>query len=268
MNYVGKALVLVNLGLSVLFLVIAAALFLRGVDWGRKEPRTSPTGELVPPEIDKRTALIKEVGPAVLRAQAAAAQEQKRLAATRAVLVANHEWYEQQLRAVAEAPSPVRQIPGADPGLFYLKYDKDRLVTDPGTERPELDPARPVSFTDPDKKVMRLDKSIAGYRGDLRTARGQIEEALADTRKWLKKQEEVTVRLDGTKDEASGAVIRPGLELLLRHEHDVQQDIKGEIVYLRPLWVRELVDAQLLLDRQEGLRARLAELKAVRAARR
>jgi hypothetical protein len=260
MNYLGKSLVLVNLLLSVFFLAWAAAVYTQRVDWGWKDPRKTVSAELVPSEIDKRQALVKELLPVAVRADQRLDDEKKRQGLiTEAigwgkVLVANHEWYNKELARLQSAPGKIE--------IKQVQVDKGQVVLEPPMYRPVLD--KKVTYTDADKKTTDVDKSFDSYRIDLRKVRDSIDTVMVGIQKWVEKQKDLTARLNGAGDDAG----KPGLYTLLQRETEAQEEIKKEISYLRPMWVRELVDAQLLLERQDGLRARLTELKAVKAARR
>jgi hypothetical protein len=257
MNYFGKALVLVNLLLSGFGLAWAVAVYTDRTDWGWKDPRQHLGTDRVASEIDKRTALIKDVLPVVAAADKGVDAYQKALTSHQVVLAANHQWYNAALKQLEDAAGKI--------DVLEIKVGKQGVEVDPQTLRPVLD--KKVTFTDADKKTTEVDRSTASYRAELQEDQGKAEKVQAAIRQWVEKQKDLTLRLDGTRDEA-GKVIRPGLYTLLNHENEVQESLKKEMAYLRPRWVQELVDAQLLLERQDSLRARLAELKAVRAARR
>jgi hypothetical protein len=255
-NNVGKALVLLLLLLSSFFAVWAGAIYTQRVDWGWKDPRKEFDGDRIPSEIDKRTALINELLPirdqedqALDGAKKGPASLIGMVVTEEMILAENHGWYDKMLASLESAPGKV--------DILQIKYDKNGVVLD-NMARPVLE--KPATFTDADKKITPLDKSYVGYRADLKKTLGDMDTVTKGIEKWINDQKGLTIKLNGTKDEA-GKEVDPGLYDLLTRETAIQEELKKETAYLRPLWVRELVDAQLLLQRQEGLRARLAELK-------
>jgi hypothetical protein len=255
MNYLGKGLVLVNMLLSVSFLSWAGAIYMQKMDWGWKDPRKY-LDERVPSEIDKRTALLKEAVRGRDRATAAVAAAQKDLARHEHLLPRNHLWYNAELARLELSPEKGIEI-------LEVKFDKGRVAQDK-LKRPVLE--KKVTFTDADKKTTDVDKSFESYRADLKKVQEDIETVTASIKGWIEKQKDLTIRLNGEKDE-KGKVVKLGLYDLMEEETKAQDQLQKEMAYVRPLWVRELVDAQLLVERRQGLEARLAELKARLAGR-
>ena len=67
---------------------------------------------------------------------------------------------------------------------------------------------------------------------------------------------------EGKPVKLNGAVKQPGWYYLMEAEAKAQTELKKELQYLQPLWVKELVDSQLLVSRREILLRRLEELGA------
>jgi hypothetical protein len=269
MNYVGKTLVLSTLMLSGFFAAWAGAIYTQRLDWGWKDPRKHISGDRIPSEIDKRTALIQELLPIRdeedrtldgYTDEQTKQQKQRSLLSDviglQALLAANHHYYAEQLAALESAPGKIE--------IKEIAFGKNGVSLD-NYLRPVW--GNPVTYTDADKKTTPLDKSYARYRADLKEVQSEQNKTITQTNDWIARQKVLTEKLNGTTDEA-GKEILPGLYGLLHHETVIQEKLKKERAYLQPLWVRELVNAQLLLERQEGLRARMAELKGVRAAQR
>jgi hypothetical protein len=261
MNYVGKTLVYVNLLLSVFLLAWATAIYFQKVDWGWKEPRKE-LGERVPSEFDKRAALLQDAlrmkaqvvgSPAEEKRPATGIFAQEQMVAYLQVrLPRNHLDYEQILAAVQSSPKQIA------PAIQRLKIDKGVVAVDPSTLQPIF--AGNVTFTDENKRTTNVDQSYDTYRVQQRQVGSQIKTVSDAIAKLIEDQAKVTVKLDGSKGE--GKESRPGLFDLLEQEHKLQWQVKGEIGYVRPRWVRELVDSQLLLERHDSLQSRLEELKA------
>jgi hypothetical protein len=284
MNYLGKTLVLLNLLLAVFFVTWATGIYMHKVDWGWKDPRKYLDTDRVPSEIDKRVALLQEALSDRDRALdeesaknrkpedyykalqtnqtnaggvAAAAND---LAFYQYLLWRNHLWYNDQLALLQSSPDKidVRRIKD-NKGVIDISSDEKSLG------QPVF--GAKVTYTDVDElkgnKVKDVNKSYDRYRGDLKDVLDAIDTSVAATKSWIQKQQELTSRLNGTQDEA-GKTVKVGLYRLLDHEFELQQQLRKEMVYLRPLWVRELVDAQLLLERYQGLLERKMELKGAK----
>jgi hypothetical protein len=266
MNYLGKGLVFLNLLVSLFLFTWSGTIYLQAVDWGWKDPRQRLDGELVASEIDKRTALIKELlrlqSRADLRLTDTSDPKTQQLLpglittwiSYQRLLAANHLWYQEKLAELASAPGNIQ--------VLYPKYDKIGGLALDAAGRPIFD--RPATLRTPTGEV-KLEKSYAVLRNERAKLLKEIDQVQVNIRQWVEKQKELTVKLNGTQD-AAGKEILPGLYALLARENDIQSRLKEEKNYLEPLWINELVNAQLLLERQASLRVRLAELQAVRAA--
>jgi hypothetical protein len=109
------------------------------------------------------------------------------------------------------------------------------------------------------KKPIAADKSHVAYLVDLDALVKQTRELAEKTEKVTEKKEKLTVQLNGVRDK-DGKVLRKGIYHLLDVETEYQNKLKEELDYLRPLWVRELYNADLLRQRRDGLVRRLKEL--------
>jgi hypothetical protein len=252
MNRLGKALVLVNLTISLIVLTWALILFVRPVDWGWKEARrlwsAAPEGkkeanERVPSKIDERVAAYKELrgvrGSVLARVPAA----EKRVDELTGHFGYNHLKYAEEMDRLARDKKPI-VIKG-------VTYNKDGSIA---TQANKIYGLPLLS-----EAVPGVDKSYASYLDEL-DARGKamkkVAEALADI---LGKQEKLTAQLNGVRDKG-GKVVEPGLYDLLEEQAQEQARLKAELDYLQPLWVYELYNAQLLRARRRGLEKRLIEL--------
>jgi membrane-associated protease RseP (regulator of RpoE activity) len=120
------------------------------------------------------------------------------------------------------------------------------------------------------KRDLPINMSFASYVVQLRKLDADIDKVEAAMKDLVAKEVAITLRLigdtsqDGTpRRHADGSIIRPGWHYLIELEMDAQQQLKKELEYLQPLWVKELVDAQLLVSRRDVLLQRLAELGQV-----
>jgi hypothetical protein len=254
MNYLGKGLVLVNFLCSVCLLAWAGAIYAQKLDWGWKDPRKY-LDERVPSEFDKRAAMVREALRGRDRAAAEVAAAQKDVSRYQDMLPRNHLWYNAELARLESADEDIE--------VLQVKTDKGQLVLDKQL-RPMLD--KKVTFTDgeaddPAKKTTEVNRSFVRYRADLDKVRKASSAVTQNIKEQIEKQADLTVRLNGEKDDM-GKVVKVGLYGLMEEETRTQDQLQKEMSYLRPLWVRELVDAQLLLERRMGLEARLRELKA------
>jgi hypothetical protein len=217
-NQLGKILVVVYTGLSLLFVAIAIAFFVNPVDLGWKSPRYE-YGERIAAEIDKRVAAVRQA--AVTRSLAA------------------RDFQEAARRA------PVAK---GQPALSWAE-------------------AALVKYMDGDKiKMAGMNLALKKYFVQLEGIEKQVTEVAKSLEKEGKEQEQITKEINALTDEFTKKVIRPGLFDLLEGEKTLQKEIQREIADIRPVWVQELVDAQLLLERRRELEARRDELKAKLAA--
>ncbi len=108
MNILGKLLVFLNTGLSVVFLILALGIYTHQVDWGWKEPRKE-LGERIPSEIDKRTAVVKMVGKTKREAVARVEIAQQNLYMARYKWPLAHIWMQKELEKLDSVPSNIAQ---------------------------------------------------------------------------------------------------------------------------------------------------------------
>jgi hypothetical protein len=241
-NNLGKGLVLVALAISVLFLAWAVAIYTQAIDWGWKDPRVE-LKERVPSEIDKRLAALTEAMRFKARADAGVKSAEASLADAEKDYPRNVLLYRDKLHELQNGEGKIKVV--------EIKYKdgvpvrSDKRATAP----PEFDPVVPGA-----------DKSVAGYFGDLKKVHDEIDKTAKEIKDLTEKQEVLTVNLNGHKD-PKGNVDKVGMYKLLEDEKRRQEQVKEETEYLQPLWVRELVDAQLLLARQGRLDQRIQELK-------
>ena len=254
MNHVGKALVLINLALSVVLMTWALILIVQPVDYGWKEPRTvwvtSPpegkkeSNERVAAKIDERVAGYEKLREARANAVAWALQAADKLAKVQCGFGYNHRAYRREAKRLWEEPGtiPIFEIRKPD-GTYASKFDP----------RKEWD--RPLW----DQPVPGVGKSYTQYLVDLWKKAKEIEEVSKRIGTVHDQQEKLTVRLNGVRGK-DGKVVEPGYYDLLETEAQAYKKLREEMEYLKPLWVMELFNADFLRTRRQGLEKRLLEL--------
>jgi hypothetical protein len=267
-NHIGKGLAVVHVGLSIVLMAFAGALYAGAVDFGWKEPRrffrdppnkSKDENLLIASDLDKAQATVNKLLWFKSEELYNLGQAQQRLARVEPWLGKNH----------------VRGMDILDnldhgPGTFEiddLQYnDKGRLVLDKDAPRglgfPELGPPQV-------KREYNINKSYATYLAELRKLEGEIDKVQTDIVDIEKKQEKITERLigdtlpDGKPNRhKDGSIVLPGWYYLLEVEKEAHRQLQKELDYLQPLWVQELVNAQLLVGRRDLLLQRLQELGA------
>jgi hypothetical protein len=254
MNNFGKALVLVNLVLSLMLLAWALLLLIRPVDYAWKEPRKmwgpgaegkKEPNELIASQIDERVAGYEKLREARKAAFKWAQQAEKKLAQVSGGFGYNHLTYLLEAERLWDAPGsiPIKEI----------RYNKD------GTLAVRNVPGRWWELPVWDQPVPGVDKSYTKYLLDLWKKAKEIEAVNKTIAKLHDQQKQVTLRLNGERGK-DGKIVEPGYYDLLEAEADASRKLKEELEYLQPLWVMELYNASLLRDRRKGLEKRIVEL--------
>ncbi len=253
MNHLGKALVLLNLAISIVLLAWAAMLFLQPVDWGWKEARkvwkehsegTKAANERIAAKIDERIAAYAKLADNRFRALAGVNQAQKSLQEMETGFGENRRFYNKELArllASKDAAIDVKEV----------KVGKDGQV--------ELVKAQPWGLPTFTAALPGITQSYAGYLGDLEKNLAVMKVYGDKITDWVAKKEKLTVKMNGIF-KADGTKQVPGEYDLIEGEVVAQRKLKDELAYLQPIWVRELYNAQLLRARREGLEKRLIEL--------
>jgi hypothetical protein len=288
MNVIGKFLVLVNVLLSLAALTWALAIYLDPTDWGKKTPKSAfidppkdkkddkgLPNELQPSEWDKRKASLSEAATLREPAEVALERAQRNRDQLRLIFADNHMKYVKLLDDLEHAPGPVAVMPlkfdahgrpALDrPGLPVLKANNQQDVDKDG--KPLINESKRIGYPMFDAPLKEVNKSYQAYLADLKKVTADYFTASKKLEGWIDKEEKLTVRVTGVRDE-KGKFTTPGYYDLLELEGILQRRLKSEIEYVQPLWVRELVSAQYLLERRRGLIKRLQELgdKSVAAA--
>jgi hypothetical protein len=229
MTLIGKLLIFLNLGLSMMCAVWAVGVYANRVDWSAQPAKgEEPAGKLREQQ-DRLEAARKELEIA-FASWKGARDELMQAQAQRAL---DHDWYAQQLKHVrseATAANPVK----------YMIYD-------PGAAgRPKEEPAR-------DRAGKPLE-SLAAYGTRSDSTRKELENIMDAYRKNIDDDIRLTEELTGTAD-------RKGLHQRLVDERAKQQGLVAEQRLEQPLLIIATVDQELIERRREGLDERLRELK-------
>jgi hypothetical protein len=252
-NAIGKILILVNLTFSVVLLAWAVYLFARPVDWGWQEPGKvwgkSPEGKKEPNEriaskVDERLAAyakLREIrGPAVAAATAA----EGRLAEVEGRFGWNHIYYEGRLNELLWGKGTKGKDGKEALEIYETAYNKD------GT--PVLQGGF-AGVPKHDRLVPDATMPYVAYLAERDAKSKEVVDVLVEISKGLARHGELTTRLIG-KDG------KPGYYALREHEAQEQRKYAEELDHLRPVWVSELYNAQLMRGRRGLLEMRVIEL--------
>jgi hypothetical protein len=264
-NLIGKTLAVIFVGLSIMLMTFAAALWFNAVDLGWKQParvyhesESRKPGELVAVagRFDKHEAAIRKLirlkQDALLRlgnAQASYVEVEPYLGQNR-------------LKGDAEL-ARLETGPGDKIDIRDFKLDENTgaLLTEPGT-------SRQLGFPLLETVVPNISAPYNSYLAKLREIDLSIDSVQNETTELIAKEKEKTdlligeVDKDGNSRRENGAVTKPGWYYLTEAEIQTQKQLQKELEYIQPLWVKELVDAQLLVSRRDVLMRRLNELGA------
>jgi hypothetical protein len=241
MNYIAKALVLIQVALSLLAMTWAAALCFLATDWGMTKPRLEAT-ERAPSELDKRVAAAKQAFQARDMVVPGVEKAQDKLYGTMARFYKNHLFYRNTLAQLRSGTGPIQ--------VKEIKFENDAPVFD--------------------ADVAGIDKSYLEYRKELlgKTDKSEDDpEALyhklmvlnEEVRDLIQKNEKLTRQLNGT--DAAGKKVQLGLYDLLEHEAQMQTQIRFEKQYLEPQWASALEQRRSFEERRGGLERTLERLR-------
>jgi hypothetical protein len=287
MNAIGKMLVLINLALSLLMLGWALTVYFHPIDWGHNMPRKAyldppkSKSDAEPnvrkaPEAAKHLAALQRDVNARPRAEANLDRALRNRDSLRRIFAKNHLEYVAEVEKLERGGRRGWSRRWDDIEIRELKYDDNTglLVLEPrgmtvldaagapeldDKKNPVVDDNRRIGGVVYDKVLPTVNKSYAAYAAELDQVLMDIKATSERIKGWIEKEEKLTVRVNGTRDKA-GKFIVPGYYDLYDLEKLAQARLGKEIEYVQPLWVRELVNAQLLLERSRALRRRLQEL--------
>lgn len=253
-NLIGKTLVIFNAALSVIFLTFALGVFTNRIDWGWKEPRLE-LGQRVPSEIDKRTAAVKLFLRHREMVEKAVDAAQMELTAHELNWAAYHLEYANLLDMIRSGKG--------DLDIKAIKMDrkKGELIFDPAQPgKAQVD--GPVFYEPKIGPKVQVKNSFETLDQVLQGIQKQLDDMAKEVGIEADKMTKMAELIDGKYNPAKDKKIKPGIYDLLEHQKDVHKQLKREMEELEPLWVRKLVEAQLLVTRKQELEARLKELKA------
>jgi hypothetical protein len=241
MTKLGKYLVFINLVLSLMFLGVAIGVYSNRIDW----PGTMKTGPAseVKAGVDRLKSEIdtwqKEASIGLARANTALAD----LVQVEKERPIKQKWYADQL-SILETGNDTdgKAYMGPIRDLVYekgqIKLDKDGL--------PELAPVKSSLELKPKPEMVRI----------LADTQNLVKNEMAKVAKLMQEEERLTREVNGDPQKKV-----KGLRDLQAEEISVENNLQGELEYLRPLRYNRQVEAALLLKRQQSLKARLDELK-------
>jgi hypothetical protein len=243
-SMIGKIMVVVHFGLSVLVMALAILFYALHIDWseGQQKGAVKVEGEMV-----ARKARVKDQWEKWNPAWAAWKDTRSNVLDQEAYRVADTGWYDTELRhatSVATDMNPVREPEYANGVLQLVPVDK----TKPLHLRPKLKDAK----DDQGKPLANLEY----YRKD------EVAKlaALIDEVKKLNDLVEETTRLTDLLTPPQGKGLRQRIE-------DEKVKIKladEELAIMRPLLINTAVESELMLRRRDMLRARIEELSRER----
>lgn len=263
MALLGKILIFINLGISVMVAALSVGLYTNRVDWTRGGKEGRPPGELDQREKDVRR-YMSAVGPSVkelvnnksslLKIETGGAPQGE------LALSEDRAWYDQELarlRTGTTDQNPLQKIV-VNGGVVQL---------DPQTQRPRMAPLvdrnnnRILSLTEYDAKEMQLLKEISDEETRLKNA----------SEKAFLLVEQMTGKIDPASIQIDPATMRPNPDLVrfitkgihqrILDEKDKLAKVKQEITIVEPLYVNALVDSELIVKRRNQLELRLTELR-------
>jgi hypothetical protein len=241
MNYIAKSLVFVHVGLSLLAMTWAAALFFLAADWGSTQPHKQGT-EYVPSELDKRVVAVKQAYQARNMVVPGIEKAQDKLYATMRRFANNHRFYRDTLARLRSGSGPiqVKEILFAND---EPKYDADV----PGIDK---------SYLEYRKELLgKADKTEA----DPEALYHKLQVLNEEVRDLIQKGEKLTRQLNGT--DAAGKKVQLGLYDLLEHEAQMQTQIRFEKQYLEPQWAAALEQRRSFEQRRANLERTLERLR-------
>jgi len=254
MTFLGKLLVMVNVGVSLVMAYAAVALYFNGVDWGYDKAKPGEVGGL----LKQKQAEIAEV-------QTMQAPNESAWKAARPLL-----WKQEEERRKARAFFVAkidhnRNKANQDAPALAVEIEK----TKEGDYRAKRDPKAPYL------PVMKLTKvrgekekqddlaplqSRAVYQGQLLTYHKENLGLLDKLAKEFKKDDELTRQIF---DKST----KRGLQPDLMEERVKRQKVEAERRLIKPLYVNTAVESELSLKRLKALKEQIKQLRAYCANR-
>jgi hypothetical protein len=267
-NLLGKGAAVVQVGLSFVLMALAVGIYTNAIDLGWKQPLRYYRDDgkkgpnlLVASLFDRREATVRMFARFRRDQLVNVSRAEAGLSEIEMYLALNHLRGESEL-ARLDPPADQQNAAGEKLQIFDFKYSDSGFVElEPGT-------SRQLGFPVLSVPVPKVDRSIVGYQAQIKDVDQRIQDAQAKADVLMAGQKEITDRMTGELDKKSGApltdksgsVVRPGWYYLIEAEAKAQRDMRKEAEYLQPLWVKELADAQLVVQRRDRLLRRLQEL--------
>jgi hypothetical protein len=237
MDLIGKFLVVVVFGLSLMMAAVGGAVLYYHIDWSNNPAAadgSAPAGELVP-----RIAKVKQLQGLVGPADLAWREARSSLLSQEARRQADQDWYFTELERLKTGDAAKQVIP-------VLVYEKGETVPDLNNlGRPKLEPAVDV-FKQPLLSLIAYNAQIGAATDETKSVLDKIAASAAEDGKLT--------------DLLVGANTR-GLIRRLKDEADKQGALASELAGVLFAEGQVRADAQLLLLRKKALEARVKELQ-------
>ncbi len=270
MTILGKILTLILVALSLACFLVGLGIYTYSIDWGWTATYTRKDFDTkIKSEIDQRKDTLAELADFQGRNLAALKIAHQELQETEhgfkhpdgtvepSIAARQREYARELERIRAGADFTVQDLRKRKPWLFDKKQ-KPWLDRKPwlAKEAPRMGP--PLFDSDATKSYHGYVTELNSVLTKISTIRKQVDQVLAD-------QKRLTEELVGKEDNAGKR--ENGLYALITGEQDVQKRAREEINDVKPLYYQELIDSQLLRDRQDSLRYRLRELENLKTAK-
>jgi hypothetical protein len=232
MTFLGKLLVLLNLGLSWIFAAWALGLYTHRVDWApRPKVAGAPVSQAAEPSrIEELSGQIKAAydfqAPAEVRYQANLAALQK----LETQLAQQRAWYADQLHIIRTG----QNLKGEDAPVLELTVNNGQLVLDPAGRQPIMINDRPAL-------------SLNAYHKKIKDLQQEVDREQKEIAKLVQDFKKLTDQIAKEQVLISDQQARLGRQ-------------KDEVKTLTPLLLNYTAEGELLKKRFESLSARLKEL--------
>jgi hypothetical protein len=255
MTRLGKILVLLNLGLSVMLAAWAFNQYANGVDWTDSKSKSAPpvpTGQYA-----IRAAKLDELWKGVAPNQVDWLRERGRLAQEEVDLAKERVWYDAEIRHVLDGPTrgnPVQEVAVAAKDDAAAGLQKGDIILGPDGN-PKL-----VPVLDPSNAPLQL-QSLAEYNVENDGILKAIAEQMKKHEAQIEEAKVLTDKIIG--DKAKG--IR-GLQQRINDEQAKDAAILAEMKVVEPQLINTLVEAHFVNNRHNQMAKRIEELKKIKVA--
>jgi hypothetical protein len=249
MTMLGKILVVLNFGFSLLLAIWSFTLYVNRIDWSDKPGKSD--GSEPPGELARANEDLKRAWSGVRPAEASWRSAATELAQAERERALDRVWFGQQKQhalTAATAANPVTMVSYAEKADPKQGLTKGQILIDPRTGHPVMVPAKDLS----DKPLASLDSYV------------KLDEVVSrDLIGVLQKQQDVaeqdaklTLKLVG--DQAQNI---KGLQQRLQDEKKKREGVVAEQGIIKPLYVNTLVESELIFLRNDQMTARIKELE-------